>query len=135
MEYPTHIASCPSFLRWTLSTLRTRITPTYSVGQFILLTCYFWILVYATAYQSNLFVDYPRVGWVATSQLPFVVAYTSKNNILGFLWGYGYEKVCACFFSLSRRDFNRNTQLNFLHRFVGRAVVVAANLHGFGYSE
>jgi ferric-chelate reductase len=97
MEYPTHIASCPSFLRWTLSSLRTRITPTYSVGQFILLTSYFWVLVYATAFRNNLFVEYARVGWVAVSQLPFAVAYASKNNILGSLWGYGYEKVCALF--------------------------------------
>ncbi|XP_006457473.1 hypothetical protein AGABI2DRAFT_123337 [Agaricus bisporus var. bisporus H97] len=115
MEYPTHIASCPSFLRWTLSTLRTRITATHSVGQIILLMSYFWILVYATVFRSNLFVSYARVGWVATAQFPFVVAYAAKNNILGSLWGYGYEK------------------LNFIHRFVGRAIVVAANLHSFGH--
>jgi len=81
MQYPTHIASCPRFLRWALPTLRYRITPNYSVGQGILLMAYFWILFYTTVFNSNFFVDYNRVGWIATAQLPFVMAYGTKNNV------------------------------------------------------
>lgn len=93
MQYPTHIPSCPSFLRWTLPLLRHRITPNHSFGQAIVLTAYSWILIYATLYKSNFFLEYSRVGWVSITQLPFVVAYGAKNNILGTFIGVGYERV------------------------------------------
>jgi len=94
MQYPTHIASCPSFLRWTLPLLRHRITPNYSFGQVIVLTAYSWILIYATLCKSNFFSKYSRVGWVSIDQLPFVLAYGAKNNIVGTVLGVGYERVC-----------------------------------------
>ena len=90
MQYPTHIASCPSFLRWTLPLLRHRITPNYSFGQVIVLTAYSWILIYATLYKSKFFSKYSRVGWVSIDQLPFVLAYGAKNNIVGTVLGVGY---------------------------------------------
>jgi hypothetical protein len=93
MQYPTHIASCPSFMRWALPTLRHRVTPNYSVGQAILIAVYSWILIFATFYKSNFFVDYDRVGWISGTQLPFVIAYGAKNNVLGVLLGMGYERV------------------------------------------
>ncbi|KXN80959.1 Ferric/cupric reductase transmembrane component 2 [Leucoagaricus sp. SymC.cos] len=115
MQYPTHIASCPSFMRWSLPTLRHRFTPNYSVGQVIVIAIYSCILIYAAFIKANVFVDYHHVGWVSVAQLPFVVAYGAKNNVLGTLFGMGYER------------------LNYLHRFAGRAVVLMANLHGVGY--
>ncbi|KAF5354132.1 hypothetical protein D9756_007100 [Leucocoprinus leucothites] len=115
MQYPTHIASCPPFMRWTLPTLRHRFTPSYSFGQVTVLAIYSWILIFATFYKSNFFVDYNRVAWISTAQLPFVMAYGAKNNVLGTLFGMGYER------------------LNYLHRFAGRVVILAANLHGIGF--
>jgi hypothetical protein len=100
MQYPTHIASCPSFMRWTLTTLRYRITPNYSIGQAIIIAVYSWILIYATFYKSNVFVDYGRAGWISVAQLPFVMAYGAKNNVLGTLFGMGYEKVTRFLLSL-----------------------------------
>lgn len=105
MQYPTHIPSCPPFLRWMLPLLRHRLTPSYSFGQAIVLLAYSWILIYATLYKSNFFVDYSRVGWVSIAQLPFVVAYGTKNNVLGTLFGVGYENVrptSFCIFDLTR---------------------------------
>lgn len=103
MQYPTHIASCPSFLRWTLPLLRHRITPNHSFGQVIVLTAYSWILIYATLYKSNFFLKYNRVGWVSIGQLPFVLAYGAKNNVVGTFLGVGYKRVCPTlmFFSFS----------------------------------
>jgi len=103
MQYPSHIASCPSFLRWTLPLLRHRITPNYSFGQLIVLTAYSWILIYATLYKSIFFSKYSRVGWVSIDQLPFVLAYGAKNNIVGTFLGVGYERVrpTLMFFSFS----------------------------------
>jgi predicted ferric reductase len=47
------------------------------------------------------------------SQIPIAFALATKNNLVGMLLGKGYEK------------------LNFLHRFVGWMIAVAANVHGF----
>jgi len=73
-------------------------------------------MLYAGLYKSSPFSDPVRAGWVSVAQIPFVIALATKNNILGYLLGFTYEK------------------LNFLHRFIGRLVVIAANVHSLGYS-
>lgn len=93
MEYPTHIPSCPSFMRWTLPLLRHRFSMHYSVGQVMVLAMYSWVMLFATFFNSSLFVDYNRVGWLSIGQFPFIMAYGAKNSILGILWGMGYERV------------------------------------------
>ncbi|KAF9479536.1 hypothetical protein BDN70DRAFT_688824 [Pholiota conissans] len=115
MRFPPHISTCPRVLRPLLAPLRMRIAPGFSTTQFIILVVYFYVLVYAGFYRSNIFSDPVRTGWIAVSQLPFVFAFAQKNNVLGSLLGYGYEK------------------LNFLHRFAGRIVLIAANLHSLRY--
>ncbi|TFK37001.1 hypothetical protein BDQ12DRAFT_608543 [Crucibulum laeve] len=115
MYYPPHVASCTRLLRGVLAPLRLRITPGFSIAQVILLSLYFYVLVYAAFYKSNPFTDPMRTAWLAIGQLPFVFAFAAKNNVLGALIGLGYEK------------------LNFLHRFVGRLVVLAANIHSIYY--
>lgn len=113
--YPTHIASCMRFVRPLVAPLRARIVPGYSVAQFLIMTIYFWVLIYASFYKSNLFLAADRTGWVAIAQLPFIFALSQKNNLLGWLMGLGYEKF------------------NFLHRFAGRLIVLAANIHSIHY--
>ncbi|KAF8960642.1 hypothetical protein BDZ97DRAFT_1922018 [Flammula alnicola] len=95
--------------------LHARIAPGFSVTQLFIVVMWFYWLVYAGFYRSNIFTDGVRTGWICIAQLPFVYAFAQKNSILGSLMGYGYEK------------------LNFLHRFVGRLVVLAANMHAFHY--
>ncbi|KAF8811101.1 hypothetical protein BYT27DRAFT_7221556 [Phlegmacium glaucopus] len=111
MRYPPHVGSCINILRPLLKLLRLRISPGFSIAQSLILCIYFSCLVYASFYKSNIFTDKTRTGWVAIAQLPFVFAFAQKNNILASLLGYGYEKV------------------NFIHRFAGRLVVLAANIH------
>jgi len=94
MNFPPHISACIKPLRPLLTPLRARIQPGFSVGQVIILLIYFYSLVYAAFYRSNIFTDPARTGWIAISQLPFVFAFAQKNNLLGSLLGYGYEKVC-----------------------------------------
>lgn len=115
VSYPPHVASSLRFLRPLISMCRHRISPGFSAGQFLVLLYYFSVLVYAAFYKSSPFTDPLRAGWVAIGQLPFVFAFATKNNILGAFLGMSYS------------------QLNFIHRFVGRLVVVAANVHGIGY--
>jgi len=93
MRHPTHVSSCSEFLRPLLTPLRLRISPGFSLAQSLIFVIYFVCLAYATFKRSNIFTDQTRTAWVAISQLPFLFLLAQKNNILGSLLGYGYEKV------------------------------------------
>ncbi|PCH39470.1 hypothetical protein WOLCODRAFT_141288 [Wolfiporia cocos MD-104 SS10] len=58
---------------------------------------------------------YNQAGMLSTSQIPVAILMATKNSVMGALAGRGYEK------------------LNFLHRFAGRVIVLAANVHALGY--
>lgn len=90
---PPHIAACPRFLRPSLTLLRMRVVPGFSIGQFVIIAIYFFCLAYASFFHSNIFTAKRRTGWVATSQLPIVFVFAQKNNLIGSILGYGYEKV------------------------------------------
>ena len=93
MRFPPHVASCFKQLRPLVTPLRSRISPGFSVAQTLVLVVYFYVLVYAGFYRSNIFTDSARTGWIAVAQMPFIFAFAQKNNALGSLLGYGYEKV------------------------------------------
>lgn len=93
LSYPPHVTSCPRFLRSPLAPLRSRIAPSFSLAQVLVLLFYSCILIYAAFYKSSPFTDPLRTGWVAIAQLPFVFSFASKNNVLGMFLGLGYEKV------------------------------------------
>jgi len=90
---PPHIPSCRKELRPFLRSMRARISPGFSFGQFLLLSAYFGVLTFAACYNSNLFLDLSRMAWIAVSQLPFIFAFAQKSSFLGALFGVGYEKV------------------------------------------
>ncbi|KAJ7040741.1 hypothetical protein C8F04DRAFT_1032152 [Mycena alexandri] len=115
--YPPHITPTPSFLRPVVSLLRSRVAPGVSATQVSVCAGYLAVLLYPAIYGSTgPFKDINRYGYIAISQLPFIFALASKNNVLGMLLGMGYEK------------------LNFLHRFVARLAIISAHLHGLGYT-
>lgn len=115
VSYPPHIVAVPRFLRPLAPLFRKRVDTGFSVAQVAIMTIYFATLMYAGLYKSSPFTDPVRTGWVAMTQVPFVVFFASKTNLLGMLLGVGYEK------------------LNFIHRFVGTLVVLALNIHSIGY--
>ena len=129
-RYPPHVGSCIKLLRPVLTLLRLRISPGFSVAQSLIFFIYFICLVYATFYESNIFTDQIRTGEVAIAQLPFLFLLAQKNNVLGLFLGCGHEKVI-----ISQSPTKKNhpkisgLQLNFLHRFGGKLVVLAANIH------
>ncbi|KAF9223191.1 hypothetical protein BS17DRAFT_782514 [Gyrodon lividus] len=112
---PWHLPMLSSFMYPIASFLSHRVHQGYSVAQVLLMTGYTAIIFYAGFYKSNPFTDPLRAGWVVTSQIPFVYAFATKNSLIGILAGVGYEK------------------LNYLHRLVGRLVVIGANVHALGY--
>jgi ferric-chelate reductase len=138
MRYPPHVGSCTKFLYPILELLRLRTSPGFSIAQSLIFFIYFICLVYATFYKSNIFTDQTRTGWVAITQLPFIFLLAQKNNVLGLLLGSGYEKVTISQrLTKKKKDHPEisNLQLNFLHRFGGRLVVLAANIHALCHSE
>ena len=85
----------PSFYFHPVSSLlRYRVHDNYSIGQVLLMLVYTTIIFYISFYKSDPFTDPHRAGNVITSQIPFVYALATKNNIIGFMVGVGYEKVC-----------------------------------------
>ncbi|ESK85768.1 putative iron reductase [Moniliophthora roreri MCA 2997] len=114
-SYPPHVSSCPKLLRPLLRMLRRRIAPGISIGKVLVMGLYFAIMLYPGFYQVNPFADPDRYGWIAVSQYPLALALAAKNSVLGSVLGVGYEK------------------LNFMHRFIGKTIVLAANIHCLGY--
>ncbi|KAF9255562.1 hypothetical protein L218DRAFT_1008440 [Marasmius fiardii PR-910] len=116
-SYPAHVRPYPVFLRRVVQRLRKRINPGISVADMMTMVLYFSVLLYPGFYKANPFEAFDRYGWISISQYPFALVMAGKNNVLGALLGVGYEK------------------LNFMHRFIGRVVVLTANMHALGYRE
>ncbi|KAF7364517.1 Ferric reductase transmembrane component 5 [Mycena venus] len=115
-SYPPRVESTPSFLRTVVSVLRSRVAPGFSAAQMAICAGWLGVLLYPTIYRSaGPFTDINRYGFIAISQVPFIFALGTKNNVVGIFLGMGYEK------------------LNFLHRFVARLAIISAHLHGLGY--
>ena len=94
-DHPPHMSAIPRFLNPVAALFRKRIAPGRSIAQVSVLIIYFSVLVYGGLYKSSPFTDPVRTGWLAVSQIPFVIAFASKNNILGMLLGFTYEKVIS----------------------------------------
>ena len=136
MYYPPHVGSCNKFLRPVLTLLRLRISPGFSMAQSLIFFIYLICLVYASFYKSNIFTDHTRTGWVVIAQLPFLFSLAQKNNVLGLLVGCGYEKVIISQPPTKKTHSEiSGLQLNFLHRFGGKLVVLAANIHFLCHGE
>ncbi|KAH9942669.1 incomplete iron reductase [Amylocystis lapponica] len=112
---PVHMAAWSSILPLVHKVLAHPVRPRYSVGKALLLLVYTGVMLFAGFYQTTPFSNPQRAGVVFASQVPFVITLATKNNIIGWLVGYGYEK------------------LNYLHRLVGRFAILAVNVHGIGY--
>ena len=75
------------------SFMHHRVIGNYTVAQVLLMVGYSAAIFYVAFYTSNPFSNPKRIGWVIASQIPFVYAFATKNNIIGLLVGVGYEKV------------------------------------------
>ncbi|KAE9402619.1 hypothetical protein BT96DRAFT_974233 [Gymnopus androsaceus JB14] len=113
--YPPHVSSCISIFRPMLKLMHARLVSGVSFSHAVVMTAWVGAIVYPAFYRTNAFTDPTRFGWITASQLPFVYAFGTKNNILGMFLGIGYEK------------------LNFMHRHSARIVLVAVNVHGLGF--
>ncbi|KAI0339262.1 hypothetical protein BDW22DRAFT_613990 [Trametopsis cervina] len=115
LDLPAHMSNWTTRLPILSSITRIPIRPGLTVGGASILVAYFITLAYAGLYKSNLLTDPLRTGYVAISQIPVVIILATKNNVLGMLLGAAY------------------TRLNYLHRFAGRLLILAVNVHSIGY--
>ena len=92
-KYPPHIGTCAKHLRLFLLPLRSRVLPGVSGGQVVVVAIYCYLMGYAAWYDSNVFTDEERTGWIAVTQMPLLFALAQKSNFLSTLLGQGYEKV------------------------------------------
>lgn len=95
VSLPPHCRSWSGISQKLFTMLGTQLDDGLSLGRFIILICYFSIVLFASLYKSNPFHDYIRTGYVSTAQIPIVFALGTKNNIIGRFLSMGYEKVKA----------------------------------------
>jgi ferric-chelate reductase len=93
---PWHMPSWSALLHPVSTVIHAPIAPGTTIGQLLLLLCYLGALVYPVLYKTNPFTDPKRLGVVAVSQLPVLVALAIKNNPASTLIGVSYEKVRFC---------------------------------------
>ncbi|CAL1710629.1 unnamed protein product [Somion occarium] len=115
VNLPSHMQGWSSILPSVSHYLRLTIRPGLTVGKAFIVLAYTVAIVYAGLLKSNPFTQPVRSGWVAVSQVPVVIILATKNNVPGMLLGVGYER------------------LNFFHRYAGRLVVLAVNVHALGF--
>ncbi|KAI6044551.1 hypothetical protein EDC04DRAFT_2889625 [Pisolithus marmoratus] len=114
-QQSVHVPMFSSLVHPVTGILSCPVHEDYTVGHVLLMAGYTSMVFYCGFYKSNPFSYPSRAGRVVASQIPFVYVFASKNNVVGALVGLGYEK------------------LNYLHRLVGRLVVIGANVHALGY--
>ncbi|KAJ8518526.1 hypothetical protein ONZ45_g4434 [Pleurotus djamor] len=85
-----------------------------NVSQIVLVAGYLGAVAYCIVMESPLVRHPNRAGFIALAQLPVVILFGTKNSILGLLLGPG----------------NGYERLNFIHRWSGRGMFLAALTHG-----
>ncbi|KAF8311051.1 hypothetical protein DL93DRAFT_2169272 [Clavulina sp. PMI_390] len=111
---PKHVPSLRTLL-YPLSSQLSQQIMGYSLGQVVVLFAYTALICLGLFILSSPVSNPTRAGWIALSQIPVAFLLASKNSLIGFLVGKGYEK------------------LNYLHRWVGQIIFVASLFHGIPY--
>lgn len=130
---PTRVPRWTTILHPTLAyALNFRVSPGFSFGKLLVLLTYATIMIYASLRGSDPLSDALRTGYVGMSQIPIAVALAGKTNWLSWACGVGYEKVCdfRCRVAFCSE---RQRQLNYIHRFAGRVIIITVNIHAFNY--
>ncbi|KAI0339247.1 incomplete iron reductase [Trametopsis cervina] len=112
---PVHVRALPTRFFKAGTILRSDVIPGIHLGRSLIILLYFAVLLFAALFRDNVFKHSVREGVLVASQLPWVYVLATKNNAIGTLLGYGYEK------------------LNVFHRWAGTLVVLAANVHAIGF--
>ncbi|KAH9926613.1 iron reductase [Epithele typhae] len=113
---PTHVKRRVSGVVHTLCSTMLWTLPgvELNLGQMLLVGGYLAIVVASIAMNIDL-VTYPnRAGFIALAQFPVVFLFGTKNSIVSLILGPG----------------NGYERLNYIHRWSGRGLFIAATIHG-----
>lgn len=106
-----------SWMRILLPTLayafNFRVAPGISFGNLLVVLVYAALMLYACLRSPNPLVNPQRLGYLAISQVPIVVALAGRTNWLGLACGLGYEKVCV--FALKWLGYSESSMVAKLH--------------------
>lgn len=94
LNLPVHMPSWTTMLPSLTWVTRISLRPGLTVGGASIMVAYFITICYAGLFESNIFSDPVRMGWVAISQLPVVLLLATKNSPVGILVGACYTRVC-----------------------------------------
>lgn len=89
---PLRVRSYHAMLHPVSRPLSTRYAG-YSMGQYVILTVYAALMGVAMFLYASPVNNIKRAGYVCISQIPVVFALGTKNSLIGWLVGMGYEKV------------------------------------------
>lgn len=90
---PRHVRAWEALLRPLVPFLRTPFIERIHLGGTLFCAFYFGVLLFAGLYQTSVFTNPLRLGYVAVSQIPWVVVLASKNNVISLLLGIGWDHV------------------------------------------
>lgn len=113
---PRHVPSLRTVL-YPVSSQFSRRVLGYSAGQVLILLGYATLIAICGLLYANPVTNAKRAGWIAMSQIPVSFLLASKNSLIGFLVGKGYEK------------------LNYLHRWVGQLLLISSLFHVVSYRK
>lgn len=85
-----------------------------NVGQLLVIAGYLLTVIFCITLHVPLVDNSNRAGFIALAQLPVVFLFATKNSIISLLLGPG----------------NGYERLNFVHRWAGRGLFLAALVHG-----
>ncbi|KAG8678431.1 hypothetical protein FRC08_017781 [Ceratobasidium sp. 394] len=111
---PPHFRSYTSYIPTLGRILDYRILG-LTIHQLVVLAAYITVTAIGLLYRSNPTTNVTRAGYLVVSQMPIVFALGMKNSVVTLLTGISYEKS------------------NFLHRWVGRVMFIAALFHFVGW--
>lgn len=99
---PPHCRSWSASYQRSAAVLGIQLFEGCSLGRCLVLLCYSAVIIFASLYKSNPFLEYIRTGWVSTAQIPIVFMLATKNSVIGRFLSMGYEKVNTFPFSAFR---------------------------------
>ena len=90
---PTHVPTIGTLTYPISSILSYPITLRKTLGKGVLAVLYFAAVVFVAFYHDSPLSHPQRLGYIAVSQIPVVFILGTKNNLVGYFVGVGYEKV------------------------------------------
>ena len=89
----THIRSLSTVLHPVSKLFTHPLSGNKTTGKLFLMLGYIGVIAFVALNDNDPILGPDRLGYIAISQIPVVIALGTKNNVVGMLLGMGYERV------------------------------------------